>query len=135
MDSYKTGLADAKKSLEEAQKKVREVESLLSAKDKIINDLRLQVPASVDRALAMASVTGGSTLALSEDYETKRALNVAQQTVASLRDRLAQKEETLERYEKLLRQIRSVFRMAEMTIFCSIYPKISVFLIFWLRAF
>lgn len=67
---------------------------------------RLQVPASVDRALAMASVTGGSTLALSEDYETKRALNVAQQTVGSLRDRLAQKEETLERYEKLLRQTR-----------------------------
>ena len=106
VDSYKSGLADAKKSLEEAQKKVREVESLLSAKDKIINDLRLQVPASVDRALAVASVTGGSTLALSEDYETKRALNVAQQTVASLRERLAQKEETLERYEKLLRQIR-----------------------------
>jgi hypothetical protein len=60
----------------------------------------------VDRALAVATVTGGSTLTLSEDYETKRALNVAQQTVASLRDRLTQKEETLERYEKLLRQTR-----------------------------
>jgi len=56
--------------------------------------------------LAVATVTGGSTLSLSEDYETKRALNVAQQTVSSLRDRLAQKEETLERYEKLLRQTR-----------------------------
>ena len=66
----------------------------------------IQVPASVDRALAVATVTGGSTLTLSEDYETKRALNVAQQTVASLRDRLTQKEETLERYEKLLRQTR-----------------------------
>jgi hypothetical protein len=60
----------------------------------------------VDRALAVATVTGGSTLTLSEDYETKRALNVAQQTVSSLRDRLTQKEETLERYEKLLRQTR-----------------------------
>ncbi len=60
----------------------------------------------MDRALAVATVTGGSTLTLSEDYETKRALNVAQQTVASLRDRLTQKEETLERYEKLLRQTR-----------------------------
>ena len=60
----------------------------------------------MDRALAVATVTGGSTLSLSEDYETKRALNVAQQTVSSLRDRLAQKEETLERYEKLLRQTR-----------------------------
>lgn len=60
----------------------------------------------MDRALAVATVTGGSTLTLSEDYETKRALNVAQQTVSSLRDRLTQKEETLERYEKLLRQTR-----------------------------
>ena len=40
MESYKSGLSDAKKSLEDAQKKIREVESLLVAKDKIINDLR-----------------------------------------------------------------------------------------------
>ena len=60
----------------------------------------------MDRALAVATVTGGATLTLSEDYETKRALSVAQQTVSSLRERLAQKEETLERYEKLLKQSR-----------------------------
>jgi hypothetical protein len=58
-----------------------------------------QVPASVDRALAMASVTGGPGIpvALTEDYESKKSLNIAQSTVNSLRDRLAQKEETLER--------------------------------------
>ena len=56
--------------------------------------------------MAIATVTGGSTLSLSEDYETRRALNVAQQTVSSLRDRLEQKEETLARYEKLLKQAR-----------------------------
>jgi hypothetical protein len=43
VDSYKKGLADAKQSLEAAQKKAREAEALLAAKDKIINDLRLQV--------------------------------------------------------------------------------------------
>ena len=43
MDSYKSGLAEAKKSLDDVQKKVRELESMLSAKDRIINDLRLQV--------------------------------------------------------------------------------------------
>ena len=59
----------------------------------------MQVPTSVDRAVAMASVTGGPGLpvSLTEDYESKQALSIAQSTVASLRERLAQKEETLER--------------------------------------
>ena len=62
-------------------------------------DNSYQVPTSVDRALAMASVTGGQGLpvALTEDYESKQALSIAQSTVTSLRDRLAQKEETLEK--------------------------------------
>ena len=119
-----------KRIADELQKKVRESESMLLAKDRIINDLRmqvemnkvllhynffnsktfirssnktnqsyLQVPTSVDRAVAMASVTGGPGLpvSLTEDYESKQALSIAQSTVASLRERLAQKEETLER--------------------------------------
>ena len=123
-------MADVKRIADELQKKVRESESMLLAKDRIINDLRmqvemskvllhynffdsttfirssnntnyviLQVPTSVDRAVAMASVTGGPGLAVSltEDYESKQALSIAQSTVASLRERLAQKEETLER--------------------------------------
>ena len=47
----------------------------------------------------MSSVTGGPGIpnALTEDYESKQALIIAQSTVNSLRDRLAQKEETLER--------------------------------------
>ena len=65
------------------------------------------MPTSVDRAVAMASVTSGKlSLPLTEDYESKAALNVAQGTVTSLRERLKQKEETLERYEKMLKQIR-----------------------------
>ena len=67
-----------------------------------INSLPLpsgQIPASVDRAVAMATVTGGPGLpvSLTEDYESKHALGVAQATVVSLRERLAQKEETLGR--------------------------------------
>ena len=124
----KNKLADVKRIADELQKKVRESESMLLAKDRIINDLRmqveankvllhhkffltfirssnntnyviLQVPTSVDRAVAMASVTGGPGLpvSLTEDYESKQALSIAQSTVASLRERLAQKEETLER--------------------------------------
>ena len=56
----------------------------------------------------MASVTGGHGLpvTLTEDYESKQALSVAHSTVSTLRQRLAQKEETLTRYEKLLKQSR-----------------------------
>ncbi len=43
LESYKRSLAEARKSQDEAQRKVRDCESMLSAKDKIINDLRLQV--------------------------------------------------------------------------------------------
>ena len=40
-----------------------------------------QVPASVDRAVAMATVTSGKlALPLTEDYESKQALNIAQVT-------------------------------------------------------
>ena len=98
---------DLKCISEDAQKKLRESESMVLAKDKIINDLRLQVPTSVDRAVAMATITGGPSMAMTEDYESKHALDVAQATVSSLRERLAQKEETLKRYESLLKQSRT----------------------------
>ena len=62
----------------------------------------------MDRAIAMASVTSGKfALPLTEDYESKQALNIAQGTVTSLRERLKQKEETLQRYENMLKQIRA----------------------------
>ena len=101
-------LSEARKLIDELKKKFREAESMVLAKDKIINDLRLQVPSSVDRAMAIASVTGdhGLPVALTTDYESKQSLNIAQATVVSLRERLNQKEETVTRFEKLLKQAR-----------------------------
>ena len=73
-----------------------------------------QVPASVDRSVAVAALgrgdpehpEGGLTLPLTDDPGSRRALSVAQATVAGLRERLAQKEETVARYEQLLRRAR-----------------------------
>ena len=72
---------------------------------------RLQMPQTVDRAYAMASVTGehGLPVSLTTDYESKQALHIAQTTIQSLRERLEQKEETVGRYERLLRQARNEF--------------------------
>ncbi|TRY62027.1 hypothetical protein TCAL_01502 [Tigriopus californicus] len=108
VEDYKGKLGESRKTVEEVQRKLRDTESQVNAKDRIINDLRLQVPASVDRALAVASVSGSSGLSnsLNQDYESKQALNIAQSIVTSLRARLEQKEETLTRYENLLKQTR-----------------------------
>ena len=43
------------------------------------------------------------------DYESKQALHITQTTVVSLRERLEQKEETVARFEKLLKQVRMEF--------------------------
>lgn len=108
VEDYKGKLGESRKTIDDLQRKLRDTESQVNAKDRIINDLRLQVPASVERALAVASVTGSSGLSgsLNQDYESKQALNVAQSIVTSLRARLEQKEETLARYESLLKQTR-----------------------------
>ena len=42
VDDYKVKLGDAKKLSEELQKKLRESETAAVAKDRIINDLRMQ---------------------------------------------------------------------------------------------
>ena len=56
---------------DEAQRKLRESEAMVLAKDKIINDLRLQVPTSVDSAIVMATVTGHGGHMEADDYEAR----------------------------------------------------------------
>ena len=82
IDENRSKLTEARKLIDELKKKSRESESMVLAKDKIINDLRLQVPSSVDRAMAIASVTGdrGLPVALTTDYESKQSLSIAQAT-------------------------------------------------------
>lgn len=111
LEENKKKLMETRQLMDDFKKKQREAESMVLAKDRIINDLRMQVPSSVDRALAVASITGdhGLTLGLTTDYESKQSLNIAQATIVSLRERLEQKEETLARYEKVLKQSRTEF--------------------------
>ena len=111
IEETKNKLADTRQLADDLKRKLREAEAKILAKDKIINDLRLQIPQTVDRAYAMASVTGdhGLPVSLTTDYESKQALHIAQTTIQSLRERLEQKEETVGRYERLLRQARNEF--------------------------
>ena len=51
-------LEAAQQGFEAANRRGRELEAQNLAKERTINDLRLQVPASVDRAIAITSVIG-----------------------------------------------------------------------------
>ena len=111
IEENKVKMGEARKLIEELKKKLRDSESKVLANERIINDLRLQIPNTIDRAMAISSVTGGGGLpvSLTTDYESKQALHIAQTTVVSLRERLEQKEETVGRFEKLLKQVRMEF--------------------------
>ena len=62
IEGNKVKMSEARKLIEDLKKKIREADSKVLANDRIINDLRLQIPNTVDRALAFQSVTGGGGL-------------------------------------------------------------------------
>ena len=106
LNSMKKKLQDSRTGFEELTKKNRELESQNLSKDRMINDLRLEIPASVDRAIAINSVIGqpGIPSACVPQTNNSATLFVAQGTIDSLRERLKLKEETIKKYEELLQQ-------------------------------
>ncbi|KAM9293690.1 centrosomal protein of 290 kDa [Morus bassanus] len=93
------------KSLEE---KLREKETALwkaeqniLSRDKVINELRLQLPATSEREKIMADLGKQE-----DDPEYHRAIKIAHQTIANMQARLNQKEEVLKKYQRLLAEAR-----------------------------
>jgi centrosomal protein CEP290 len=78
------------------------------ARDKVITELRLRMPASAERdeMILRAQQQASSTMPEQEDYETRQAVKVATETVAGLQARLHQKEIMLAKQKELLRQTR-----------------------------
>ncbi|XP_075285473.1 centrosomal protein of 290 kDa isoform X5 [Opisthocomus hoazin] len=92
------------KSLEE---KLKEKETALSkseqnvlSRDKVINELRLQLPATAEREKIMAE------LGKQDDPEYHHAIKIAHETIANMHARLNQKEEVLKKYQRLLAKAR-----------------------------
>ncbi|XP_069830230.1 centrosomal protein of 290 kDa isoform X2 [Dendropsophus ebraccatus] len=93
------------KTLEE---KVKEKDALLwtaeqnvLSRDKVINELRLRLPAVVDREKLMSEFNQKE-----EDSELRQSLKVAHQTIENMQARLDQKEEVLKKYQHLLAKAR-----------------------------
>ncbi|XP_077066811.1 centrosomal protein of 290 kDa isoform X8 [Siphateles boraxobius] len=70
------------------------------SRDKVINELRLRLPAAAEREKLLAD------LSKQEDSESQPALKVAHQTINNLQGRLDQKEEVLKKYQNMLAKAR-----------------------------
>nr|KAF6494164.1 centrosomal protein 290 [Rousettus aegyptiacus] len=93
------------KSLEE---KLKEKESALwlaeqniLSRDKVINELRLRLPATAEREKLIAEL-GRKEL----EPQSHHTLKIAQQTIANMQARLNQKDEVLKKYQHLLEKAR-----------------------------
>ncbi|XP_045409241.1 centrosomal protein of 290 kDa [Lemur catta] len=93
------------KSLEE---KLKEKESALKlaeqnilSRDKVINELRLRLPATAEREKLIAELGRKEV-----EPKSHHTLKIAHQTIANMQARLNQKEEVLKKYQHLLEKAR-----------------------------
>ncbi|KAM4747907.1 centrosomal protein of 290 kDa [Rhinophrynus dorsalis] len=90
------------------EEKLKEKEALLwtseqnvLSRDKVINELRLRLPAAAEREKLLSELSQKD-----ENSEQSQALKVAHQTIANMQARLNQKEEVLKKYQHLLAKAR-----------------------------
>lgn len=78
-------------------------EQNILSRDKVINELRLHLPATSEREKITAELGKKE-----DDPEYHHAIKIAQQTIANMQARLNQKEEVLKKYQHLLAKAREV---------------------------
>lgn len=88
--------------LKEKEAALWKAEQNILSRDKVINELRLRLPASSERDKIIAEINR-------KDEEPPHALKIAHQTIANMQARLNQKEEVLKKYQQLLVKAREVF--------------------------
>ncbi|XP_026549353.1 centrosomal protein of 290 kDa isoform X2 [Notechis scutatus] len=86
--------------LKEKEAALWKAEQNILSRDKVINELRLQLPASSEREKLVAQ------LDQLDDNTYPHALKIAHQTIANMQARLNQKEEILKKYQHLLAKAR-----------------------------
>ncbi|XP_010085715.1 PREDICTED: centrosomal protein of 290 kDa, partial [Pterocles gutturalis] len=87
--------------LKEKETALWEAEQNVLSRDKVINELRLQLPSTPEREEIMAE------LGKEEDHpEHHHAIKIAQITIANMKARLNQKEEVVKKYQGLLAKAR-----------------------------
>ena len=105
INEMKTSMHYLQTEKEDLAKKLKSFEKQILNKDKIITELRDQLPDSVNRAVAITSVIGQTGGIVSTNQKTDKIL---QSTIESLKQRLKQKESTMEKYEKMMEEAQKV---------------------------
>ncbi|XP_036068091.1 centrosomal protein of 290 kDa isoform X4 [Oryzias melastigma] len=88
--------------LKEKEAALRTAEQNILSRDKVINELRLRLPAAADRERLLADLTKKEE----GQSDTQPALMVAQQTIKDLQGRLDKKEDLLKKYQHQLARVR-----------------------------
>uniref|UniRef100_H3A222 Centrosomal protein 290 n=1 Tax=Latimeria chalumnae TaxID=7897 RepID=H3A222_LATCH len=96
----KTTCRTLEEKIKEKEAALWKAEQNVLSRDRVINELRLRLPATAERERLLAELNKD------EDLESRHTLNVAHQTIANLQARLNQKEEVLKKYQHLLARAR-----------------------------
>ncbi|XP_048357510.1 centrosomal protein of 290 kDa [Sphaerodactylus townsendi] len=89
------------KKLKDKETALWKAEQNILSRDKIINELRLRLPATAEREKIMAELDRNE-----DDPAYPRGLKIAHQTIANMQARLNQKEEVLKKYQHFLAKAR-----------------------------
>ncbi|XP_060101141.1 centrosomal protein of 290 kDa [Heteronotia binoei] len=87
--------------LKEKENALWKAEQNILSRDKVINELRLRLPATSEREKIIAELDRNE-----DDPAYPRALKIAHQTIVNMQARLNQKEEVLKKYQHLLAKAR-----------------------------
>ncbi|XP_036373669.1 centrosomal protein of 290 kDa [Megalops cyprinoides] len=87
--------------LKEKEAALWKAEQSILSRDRVINELRLRLPAAAEREKLMADLSRRD-----DDPDNQPALKVAHHTINSMQARLSQKEELLKKYQNLLARAR-----------------------------
>ncbi|KAF5897955.1 centrosomal protein [Clarias magur] len=86
--------------LKEKETALWQAEQNVLTRDRVINELRLRLPAAADREKLLAD------LSRQDDTGSQHALKIAHQTISNLQCLLDQKEQVLKKYQNLLARAR-----------------------------
>lgn len=88
--------------LKDKEDALTKAERNVVSRDKVINELRLRLPAAANRERLLAEIN------MQEESDVQIALRMAQQTIRDLQERLEKKEDVLKKYHSQLTEARQV---------------------------
>ncbi|NXA50457.1 CE290 protein, partial [Nothocercus julius] len=97
----KSACKSLEEKLKEKETALWKAEQNVLSRDKVINELRLRLPATSERDKIIAELGRKEN-----DPEYHHAIKIAHQTIANMQARLNQKEEVLKKYQHLLAKAR-----------------------------